>query len=92
MKSIIFQIDDGDPITIDFDEFDIWVLHQICRILDIHNYKNTLVLKVGREMYKEIDNCVCRNAWLTPPTWSKEDEFNIKIDGFDFLIKNDDSQ
>lgn len=65
MESISFQLRCGrEPFVIDFDKFDINVLHSITRILDIEGFKHGLVIGVNNAIYRQIGDWVAGNHWI----------------------------
>jgi len=77
MQSISFQLRVGqDPFVIDFDKFDINVLHSINRILDIEGFEDILVVGVNNTIYREVGDFVSNNHWVQH--LHKEGQYDLK--------------
>lgn len=89
MQSISFQLRSGDyPFVVDFEKFDISVLHSINRILDIECYDDILVIQVNADLYKQIGEWLLNNTW-----WQhihNDDQYDLKIDGHEIIITKEE--
>lgn len=88
IKSISFQLRKNEhPFIIDYDVFDIYVLHSINRILDIENHDGSLVIEVPCDIFKEIGEWILNNHWIKNATNNDISiSHSIKIDGHNIIF------
>lgn len=85
MQSISFQLKVGeDPFVVDFDKFDINVLHSINRILDIEEFEDILVIGVDNTIYRQVGDFVANNCWCQH--LHKEGQYDLKLDGHELIL------
>lgn len=88
MPSISFKLKYFDePYVIEFEKIDMAALSSITRILDIEGYKNTLAIDLNAELYWQIGELLLSNHWLFIPAQKEENEYRIKLNGFDLIFK-----
>lgn len=88
MPSISFKLKYfDDPYVIEFEKIDNETLGSMTRILDIEGYKNPLTIDLSVELYWQVGDLLLSNHWLFIPTQKEENEYRIKLNGFDLIFK-----
>lgn len=86
-KFISFELK-GNVFTVGFSQFSIEVLHHLCRILDIEDYRQPLIIEVNQDIYREVGEFLSNNHWcLNFADHINSDAYNIVIDGVELTIK-----
>lgn len=88
-KTISFKLKESvESIEVDFWQFDLDLLSQIARVLDINEFNDPLCIKIDSQLYAEAGAFLAQNHWcLNFADHIDSDGYNILINGFQLIFK-----